>query len=192
MERLLLVIIALGYFLLQMFWFFMDSRSMKEKVRFYVLLQGNFSLRIVAIGLAVFVLMKFISPEWLFSIQVNSILLRGILSFGGLLLYLTGLIICVWARLTMGSVWTPAEETSIRHKKELITQGPFSFTRNPIYLGLIMIYLGFFIALKSYLVIVVLFIGWFFYKKSIEEERILEEDFGSDYLKYKSKVRRFI
>jgi protein-S-isoprenylcysteine O-methyltransferase Ste14 len=55
-----------------------------------------------------------------------------------------------------------------------------------------MIYSGFFISLKSYLVVIVLFIAWFFYKKVLEEEKTLEKDFGTDYLKHKTKVHRFI
>ena len=192
MEKILLLIMTLGYFFLQMFWFFMDRRSAKQKVRFYILLQGNVCSRIISFGLALFILIKFISPSWMFSIYFNSLALSTLLSIGGVLLYSIGLVLCVWARLAMYDAWTPAEEKSIKHKRELITHGPFSFTRNPIYLGLLMVYSGFFIAMKSYLIIMVLFVAWFFYKKALEEERTLKKDFGSDYIKYQSKVRRFI
>ncbi len=99
---------------------------------------------------------------------------------------------CIWARIAMHGAWTPAEDKSAKHKRVLIVSGPFAFTRNPIYLGLLLIYSGFFISLKSYLIVIVLFIGLFFHKKILDEERKLGEDFGSDYLKYKSKVRRYI
>jgi len=192
MEKVLLLIMTLGYFFLQLFWFFMDSRSVKEKVRFYILLKGNVCSRIISFGLALFILIKFISPSWMFSVHFNSVALNTFLSVGGVSLYSIGMILCVWARLAMYDAWTPAEEKSIKHKRDLITHGPFSFIRNPIYLGLLMIYLGFFIAMRSYLIVMVLFIVWFFYKKALEEEKTLEKNFGSDYIKYKSKVRRFI
>lgn len=182
----------LGYFLLQVFWFFMDNRPVKEKIKFHVLLQGNVCSRIIIFGLAVFLFVKYINPDIMFSLQLGSKLLDSIFTIGGMVLYSLGLVLCVFARTAMLSVWTPAEDKSIKHKKELITSGPFKFTRNPIYLGLLMIYSGFFISMKSYLIIVVPFIAWFFYKKVLEEERTLEKDFGSDYLKYKSKVRKFI
>ena len=192
MEKVLLLVMTLGYFFLQVFWFFMDSRSIKEKVKFYVLLQGNVCSRIISFSLTVFIIIKLISPSWMFSLELGSRSLNVIFSAGGMVLYSAGLVLCIWARIAMHGVWTPAEDKSIKHKKEFIASGPFSFTRNPIYLGLLMIYSGFFISMKSYLIIVVLFIAWFFYKKALEEERTLEKDFGTDYLKYKTKVHRFI
>lgn len=181
-----------SYFFLQVFWFLMDGRSVKEKIRFYILLQGNVCSRIISFGLALFILIKFINPNWMFSVHFNSVALSTSLSIGGVLLYSIGFVLCIWARVAMYDTWTPAEEKSIKHKWDLIVHGPFSFTRNPIYLGLLMIYSGFFIAMKSYLIIAVPFIAWFFYKKVLEEERILEKNFGSDYLRYKSKVHRFV
>jgi protein-S-isoprenylcysteine O-methyltransferase Ste14 len=170
----------------------MDTRSMKDKLRFYLMFKDSFSLRIIGIYLAIFILMKFINPNWSLSMQVSSSSLDGLLSFGGLFIYLLGMTFCVWARITMKDTWTPAEQTSIIHRKKLLTTGPFSFTRNPIYLGLILINLGFFVALKSYLIVVVLFVGLYLNKKATNEEKILERDFGSEYLRYKSKVRRFV
>ncbi len=183
---------TLGYFFLQVFWFFMDGRSIKEKIKFHVFLQGNVCSKIIIFGLGIFLFIKYIDPNWMFSLQSDSKLLNVISSTGGALLYLVGLILCVWARITMQSVWTPAEDKAVKHKKELITWGPFSYSRNPIYLGLLLIYSGFFISLKSYLIVIVLFISWFFYKKVLEEERILEKDFGHKFIEYKSKIRRFI
>ena len=182
----------LGYLFLQVFWFLMDNRSFKKKVKFYVLLQGNVCSKIISFGLVVFVFVKFINPSWMFSLQFDSKFLDILFPTVGMLLYSAGLFLCVWARIAIRRSWTPAEDKSVEHKKELITRGPFSFTRNPIYLGLLMIYSGFFIAMKSYLIIVVPFIACFFYKKSLEEERTLEKNFGSDYLKYKLKVHRFV
>lgn len=192
MKQSLLLIMIFGYFILQVFWFFMDSRPIKKKIKFYVLLQGNVCSKIIIFGLVAFLFVKYTNPDWMFSLPLDSKFLNAIFPTGGIVLYLAGLVLCVWARIAMHRVWTPAEDKSIKHKKELITWGPFTFTRNPIYLGLLMIYSGFFISMKSYLIVVVLFIAWFFYKKALEEERILEKNFGSDYLKYKSKVHRFI
>jgi protein-S-isoprenylcysteine O-methyltransferase Ste14 len=165
---------------------------MKDKVGLFFLLKKNFSLRLAIFYLVFFILMKFINPNWSITLEINSVFLNNILSYGGLALYLLGLILCIWARTKMKDTWTPAEQTTINHKKKLVKGGPFSFTRNPIYFGLIMIHAGFFIALKSYLLIMVLYMIWFFSKKAMEEEKILEKDFGSEYLKYKSKVPRFL
>lgn len=192
MEQTLLLIMAFGYFCIQLFWFFMDSRSIKERIKFYLFLQGNACSRIIAIGLIIFIFVKYINPNWMFSLRFESKLLEVIFSTAGMVLYSVGFVLCIWARITMHGAWAPAEDKLAKHKKILIVSGPFTFTRNPIYVGLLLIYSGFFISMKSYLIVIVLFVGWFFHKKILDEERTLEKDFGSDYLKYKSKVRRFI
>lgn len=192
MERVLLIVMALGYLFLQVVWFVMDSRSIKKKVKFHFLLQGNTMSRIIALELTLFIILKYFYPDWDLFFQSDFKFPNYLFMFAGFLLYSFGLILCVWARWTMKDSWTPAEETHIHHKKKLLTTGPFSFTRNPIYLGLILIYLGFFTAMKSYFIITVIFIAFFFYKKALNEEKILEKDFGEQYLKYKSRVNRFL
>ena len=169
----------------------MDNRPIKKKVGFHILLKGNACSKLIILSLTGVILIRFIDPSWKFSLSFSNEI-NKLLLISGFICYLAGVILCIWARLTMRKTWTPAEDRSIKHKKELITWGTFSFTRNPIYLGLLMIYSGFFISMRSYLVATVLFISLYFYKKILEEEKILEKDFGSDYLKYKSKVRRFI
>jgi len=192
MEQPLLFIMVFGYLILQMLWFLMDNRSINEKIKFYIFLKGNTCSRIIIIGLAGFLFVKYIDPNWKFSLSFYFHNINDLFLISGFVLYLSGIALCIWARSAMRNVWTPAEDKSIRHKKELITWGPFAFTRNPIYLGLLMIYSGLFISMKSYLIIIVLFIIRLFYKEALEEEKALEKDFGSDYLKFKSKVRRFI
>jgi protein-S-isoprenylcysteine O-methyltransferase Ste14 len=76
----------------------------------------------------------------------------------------------------------------------IVESWPYSFTRNPIYLGLAIVYIGIAILFNSLwpflllpLVILVMHRG------VIErEERYLEGKFGSDYLDYESRVRRWL
>jgi protein-S-isoprenylcysteine O-methyltransferase Ste14 len=76
----------------------------------------------------------------------------------------------------------------------LVVDGPFTFTRNPMYLGLTCIYLGVTAGLQSLwaLIIlpVVLYIIW--REVILKEEAFLERRFGSDYLHYKERVRRWL
>ena len=79
--------------------------------------------------------------------------------------------------------------------EKLITTGPFSHVRNPLYIGNISIYVGFGIlsmALFPYLQIAAFL--WFSvqYKLIINlEEDFLEEKFGIRYQRFKSSVNRF-
>ena len=78
----------------------------------------------------------------------------------------------------------------------LITNGPFAYVRNPLYVGNMLMYVGVGImslALFPWLQIVALL--WFYFQYSLivaEEEEYLAERFGSDYTEYRRNVPRFI
>ncbi|MGD2247149.1 MAG: methyltransferase [Candidatus Methanofastidiosia archaeon] len=74
----------------------------------------------------------------------------------------------------------------------LITDGIFSHTRNPMYLGILFIYIAF-ISLSISLISLILFILVFYvYGKMVDyEESILEEIF-EDYKEYKKQVPKWI
>ena len=76
----------------------------------------------------------------------------------------------------------------------LVLSGPYRFTRNPMYIGLTLMYLG--LALIFHLtwglvllpVVVWLITLWVI----VPEEKYLEQKFGMEYISYKSKVRRWL
>lgn len=76
----------------------------------------------------------------------------------------------------------------------VVAEGPYTFTRNPMYLGVTIALLGFavyFGNLLSFLSPVIFFLIMNFYFVSLEE-RLMEGLFGKKYLKYKKRVRRWI
>ena len=76
----------------------------------------------------------------------------------------------------------------------LVTSGIYRFTRNPMYLGLLLSLLGWSVYLSS----VFVFVGpvlLFFYLGRFQiapEERVLAAKFGEAYLNYRSRVRRWL
>jgi protein-S-isoprenylcysteine O-methyltransferase Ste14 len=76
-----------------------------------------------------------------------------------------------------------------RSQPEVITKGVFRIVRHPIYLGALLFYLGAVIFTMS-LASGVLWTGIvaFYIWIARYEERILIEEFGTDYLKYQQKV----
>lgn len=76
----------------------------------------------------------------------------------------------------------------------LITRGAFQISRNPMYLGMVLILISasmitgtlspFFVIPPFIIFIQIVFIN--------EEEKILEAEFGDDWENYKTKVRRWI
>ena len=76
----------------------------------------------------------------------------------------------------------------------LITQGPFSFSRNPIYLGFTSISFGFSIILGGLTAFLPPIVLVFILEREfiIHEEKKLEGIFGRTYLEYKKRVRRWL
>ena len=81
----------------------------------------------------------------------------------------------------------------VREKPEVINKGVFRFVRHPMYLSAILLYLSFLIfklSLASLLVWIVTFLFYHFIARY--EEKLLVEQFGSDYEKYMKSVPMWI
>ncbi len=73
---------------------------------------------------------------------------------------------------------------------KLTTSGPYALVRNPLYLGTILIILGFFVFLREYgLAGVFAVVMTLAYRRTImQEQKMLEDKFGEDYRDYKKNV----
>jgi protein-S-isoprenylcysteine O-methyltransferase Ste14 len=76
----------------------------------------------------------------------------------------------------------------------IVTDGPFSFTRNPMYLATTGLYLGVTLLVDTpwplvWLLPMLLVLHWGVVRR---EERYLEAKFGEPYRTYKSRVRRWV
>ena len=78
--------------------------------------------------------------------------------------------------------------------RTLVASGPFRWTRNPMYLGLVLIHLGAAVAVGSYgALAAVLLPLWVLQARVIPyEERNLVEIFGEEYRRYARGTRRWI
>jgi protein-S-isoprenylcysteine O-methyltransferase Ste14 len=77
--------------------------------------------------------------------------------------------------------------------KGLLTSGIFQYSRNPMYLGILFLYLSMIILSISLISIVLFIIIALIYNEMIKfEEKILEDLFGEAYKEYKQKVGRWI
>lgn len=89
----------------------------------------------------------------------------------------------------IGTTVKPFEESTA-----LVVTGAYTWSRNPMYLGMVSILVGLWVVLGSAvpLLIVPLF-GWTLRKRFIEpEEQALRERFGDEYIAYSARVRRWI
>lgn len=113
-------------------------------------------------------------------------------------LQLTGMLLCtaslVWtaiAQFQMGDSWRIGIDE--KHRTELKTAGLFSLSRNPIFLGLLVTLLGFFLLLPNALTLLYLVAGYLLIQIQIRlEEEFLEKQHGRSYTDYKNKVKRIL
>lgn len=114
----------------------------------------------------------------------------------GLLVIVLGSILIIWANYTLlfvGKIGLEAREP-FHIPSTLVVEGPYKFSRNPIYLSVVMITFGFAILVGSLSILIIsvalffIFQTWFI----SWEEKKLEEAFGEEYLEYKKQVRRWL
>lgn len=110
----------------------------------------------------------------------------------GVLLILAGIWLNVWASNLFRKKKTGIEP--LGRPSALVTEGPFCFSRNPMYLGFVLMMTGVAVLLGS----VVAFLAPMAMLITLEaifipyEEETLEEIFGQKYSDYKKRVRRWL
>jgi protein-S-isoprenylcysteine O-methyltransferase Ste14 len=109
----------------------------------------------------------------------------GVLVIGGLLLAAAGI-------RNFGRAATPVP--TIEPTRALVTTGIHGWTRNPIYLGMFLIYVGVGIATRSPWTLILLapLAVTIRYGVVAREEAYLERLFGDDYRDYTRRVRRWL
>lgn len=114
------------------------------------------------------------------------------LEIPGYVLLGVGALVVLWAFMAMRRAGTSANPN--KKSLALVTGGPFRFSRNPVYLGMTLLYFGLALLLNSLwpvvlypLLLIVMLFGVIF-----REERYLLLRFGTKYLKYKVAVRRWL
>ncbi len=118
---------------------------------------------------------------------------RGMLSstFGGLLVVL-GLGLMLWALATFWRHRTAVIPS--RPAARLVTAGPYARSRNPMYVGLTVAYVG--LALLTGIlwpiVLLPLVLTTLVALVVSREERYLSDAFGTEYVEYRARVRRWM
>ena len=102
-------------------------------------------------------------------------------------LVVTGLLLSLWAA-------TEARDMLMVSPDRLITSGPYAFSRNPMYVGWTLIFLGLIFILNTLwsfglLIVVLIFTHLFVIQR---EEANLQKSFGAEYERYRERVRRYI
>ena len=111
----------------------------------------------------------------------------------GILIVVSGLAVLISAARVFKQLETTINPMDPSQASKLAIIGPFKYTRNPMYLGMSIMLLGFGIIFGAKLTIflLVLFVLYITLFQIIPEERAMQEKFD-DWEEYKSKVRRWL
>ena len=105
-----------------------------------------------------------------------------------------GLIVGLLAVVEFGKAGTTTDPRYPHKATSLVVGGIYRFSRNPIYLGLLLILTGGAFSLANGLSFLLLpvFVGYMNRFQIAPEERHMQEKFGDEFLAYKARVRRWI
>jgi protein-S-isoprenylcysteine O-methyltransferase Ste14 len=126
------------------------------------------------------------------SIYPVRLLPRGVSRAAGLPLVLGGLVIGLLGVREMRRAETNIDPYKPVHA--IVDRGPFRFTRNPLYVGMTLMYGGFSVLANALPAALLLPGVLAVMRKGVieREEAYLERKFGEEYLSYKARVRRWI
>src|SRR5262245_23101196 len=121
--------------------------------------------------------------RWLWPLPI----LGGAAFWPGLALVVFGVGILIWGR--RGTNVDPLLPSTA-----VVTSGPYRFSRNPLYVGLAIVYLGLTLTFDAWWGIVLLALVLIVMHLGViqREERYLERKFGDGYRQYRSAVRRYL
>jgi protein-S-isoprenylcysteine O-methyltransferase Ste14 len=131
---------------------------------------------------------RILSIDWLNARVLPGKLLIEIIAFIGVLVSLAFMI---WSRVVLGKNWSG--RIAVKNDHQLITSGPYTMVRHPMYTGFIFAFLFSAILLgevRGVISFVILLIG--ILMKLQKEERVIRNVFGIKYDEYAKRVKKLI
>lgn len=170
------------------FWFISGLGVKKPKS------QESFSVQFIQYWLPLIIAVLLLGPgEWFGHslIRENFVPHSNLVGIIGLTLCIVGAIIACWSRFMLGKNWSLSVQRKENH--ELVKTGIYKIVRHPIYLGLLLLFIGNTLIVGDYrgiIAVLIVFISFWF--KLRKEEQLLLEVFGAQYTKYKSSTKALI
>lgn len=110
-----------------------------------------------------------------------------ILKICGLILFLAGLFLTVWARRTLGSMWgiSTSRQVKLLPDHHLVQRGPYRRVRHPMYFGWWIALVGLILIYPTWVLVGLLVISVaIFYRRARLEEAVLAAKFGKEWQAY--------
>lgn len=110
------------------------------------------------------------------------------------LLTALAVIIGVMAVYSFRKHQTTVNPSKPESSSKVVNTGIYHFSRNPMYLAMLLALVAFAFHLQNFLTfgVCVIFVGYITKYQIIPEERMLSQLFGEEYLKYQRRVRRWL
>jgi len=147
-------------------------------------------------GFLVSLLLAGLALGWVFQLVDHLVGFPKLLPYPTNLLGLALVAVGSWIRFWAGDVFYAQNPSMVSFNvpPKLVTTGPWRYSRNPLYLGLIIIGLGFSIVFFSFsdLILTLVGMGLLHLEVVLHEEKVLSQKFGESYLYYEKRVRRWI
>jgi protein-S-isoprenylcysteine O-methyltransferase Ste14 len=108
---------------------------------------------------------------------------------------IAGLLLCALGVLPFRRAGTTVDPTRPERASALVTTGIYSLTRNPMYLGMLLVIVAWGLWLANAAGLILAPLAFLLYLDRVQiprEERALAAAFGSDYTGYASRVRRWL
>jgi len=107
----------------------------------------------------------------------------------GLILTSAGYFVFIWSVVARGRYSVSWE---MPENQKLVTWGPYRYVRHPSYLGYFLMFLGLFFIWPNLFTLFPLVAIPGYFRVTFEEERLLVQRFGDEYVEYQKKTGRFI
>ena len=144
---------------------------------------------IALLFIAVFIY-SFSDKAYQYLVPISYLMKEVFMTVGLILIHLSLLWISV-AQYQMSNSWRIGIDEN--NKTELITKGLFSYSRNPIFLGMIISVAGIFFILPNALTFFLILSTYIVIQIQIRlEEEFLEKQHGQEYLSYKQTTKRLL
>lgn len=129
-----------------------------------------------------------LAGHWLWPVPILD---HPAMMWGGVALLLAGVALNVWGAYSLRKARTPIN--SYRATRTVVSTGAFAVSRNPLYVGLYLVFLGLSAMVNSLwgVVFLVPLLAVMHYGVVRREERHLEAKFGDAYRRYRERVRRY-
>ena len=130
--------------------------------------------------------------EWLDDVFPGFAFLESVVfKWIGWTLLIGSWVLIVAAQRTMSRSWRVGIDTE--HRTDMVQNGLFAYSRNPIFLGMLLTMTGLFAVLPNALTLLTLVVSWVVISVQVRlEEAFLAEQHGQAYADYGSKVRRWL